>query len=332
MFSVKNFTANISDVPPAWIFETYLGLKSPLTGQSVRTHSIFNPNDKNPSMYLYYNRDTGSYRYKCFSTGKSGSAVDLMMHIWNLSFIESAQRILDDYGSYTKGGNTFVPKIVEHAKWKIHNVITRGWNTIDAEFWPAFNINSDILRNHNVVPIVEYTMQKRKGDIVEEEFTVRTKQIYGYHTDEGVLYKIYQPKNKDRKFIKLESYMQGSDQLLGHDNLIIASSLKDLMAMKSLGIRADIIAADSENTIIPAETINKYKNDYKRIVTIMDSDEPGIKAMKTYRDLYQLPFVYIPLEKDISDVIKIHGKSKAVYELVPKLNQAFEKYEALQLV
>ena len=123
MFSVRNFIDNVNDIPSVWIFETYLGLKSPLTGQSVRTHSIFNPNDRNPSMYLYYNRDAGCYRYKCFSTGKSGSAVDLMMHVWNLSFIETAQRIIDDYKNYTKQGNVFVPQIVEHAKWKVSNVI-----------------------------------------------------------------------------------------------------------------------------------------------------------------------------------------------------------------
>lgn len=332
MFSVKNFIDNVKDVPSVWIFETYLGLTSPLTGQSVRTHSIFNPNDKNPSMYLYYNKEAGCYKYKCFSTGSSGSAVNLMMHIWSMSFIDTAQKIIQDYKGYVKQGSLYIPQIVEHAKWKVTNVITRGWNKIDAEFWPSYNIDSDLLSAHNVVAILEYTMQKRKGDTVEEEFTVKTKQIYGYYTEEDLLYKIYQPNNKDRKFIKIENYLQGSEQCNGYDNLIIASSLKDIMAMKSLGLKVDMIAPDSENTIIPEHTINQYKSTYKSVVTIMDSDEPGIKAMKKYKELYKLPFVYLPLEKDISDIVKAHGKEKALYELVPKLHQSFDKYDTLQLV
>lgn len=332
MFSVKNFIDNVNDIPSAWIFETYLSLKQPLTGQSVRIQSVFNPNDRNPSMYLYYNREAGSYRYKCFSTGKHGSAVDLMMNLWYMSFAETAQKIISDYKGYTMSGNTFVPEIVEHAKWKAVDIVNRRWNKIDAEFWSSYNISSDLLNEHNVVPIEQYTMRKAKSDVIEEEFTVKRRQVYGYYTDEGVLYKIYQPNNQNKKFIKLGSYLQGSEQMKGCDNLIIASSMKDLLAVKSLGIRADVIAADSENTIINADVINQFKDDYKCIVTLMDSDEPGIKAMKKYKELYGLPMVYLPLEKDIADIVKIHGKNKAIYELVPKLNQAFANYVGLQTV
>ena len=130
------------------------------------------------------------------------------------------------------------------------------------------------------------------------------------------------PKVTDKKFIKVENYIQGMDQLnSNHKTLVITSSLKDLMCFVRLGFHGvDVIAPDSENTIIPEHTINKYKSTYKSVVTIMDSDEPGIKAMKKYKELYKLPFVYLPLEKDISDIVKAHGKEKALYELVPKLH------------
>jgi hypothetical protein len=36
--------------------------------------------------------------------------------------------------------------------------------------------------------------------------------------------------------------------------------------------------------------------------------------------------VYLPREKDISDIIKIHGRQTALYDLYPKLQNAIEKY------
>jgi hypothetical protein len=58
----------------------------------------------------------------------------------------------------------------------------------------------------------------------------------------------------------------------------------------------------------------------------MDSDEAGINSMKFYEKEYGLPFIYLPREKDISDIIKHHGKEVALYDFYPKLQRAIEKY------
>ncbi len=47
---------------------------------------------------------------------------------------------------------------------------------------------------------------------------------------DGTLYKIYQPKVQKKKFIKVTDYIQGSDQLAGHNHLVITSSLKDILS------------------------------------------------------------------------------------------------------
>ena len=57
MFSVKHHIDKVTDIPAHWIFENYLGLDSPLTGQSVRIRSIFNQSDRTPSMFLYYYKE-----------------------------------------------------------------------------------------------------------------------------------------------------------------------------------------------------------------------------------------------------------------------------------
>lgn len=333
MFSSRNFIDNVSEVPSSWIFENYLGLGQPLTGQSVRIHSLFNPHDKTPSMYLYYNRDAENYRFKCFSTGKGGTAIDLVMYMWSMNYADASARVMQDYIAYRKSGKLCETKIIDHARWQVTDYTVRTWNTDDAAFWSAYNIGSDLLERYNVRPLSGYVMQKKgTNEEIEEEFTVNLRHMYGYFTDDNTLYKIYQPKNRTRKFIKICDYVQGHDQLEGKPNLIIASSLKDCLTIQSMGLRADVIAPDSENTLLSEELIDELKQVYDTIVTVFDSDEAGIKAMKEYHNRYRIPFCYIPLEKDISDIAKIHGIQRATQELVPVLHKAMAKYNALQKV
>lgn len=333
MFSSKSFVNDVFSIPAHWIFETYLGLTEPLTGQRVRIHSIFNPADKNPSMFIYYNTDFQCYKYKCFSTGKSGSAIDLMMNIWKLSFAETAKRIEADYAAYLKTGKRCDTKIIEHSPWKVTDYKIRSWTQSDADFWSPFNISSTILDTYCVRPLENYTMTKLLTDGIQtEEFTITGKNIYGYFNKEGVLYKIYQPLNRERKFIKICDYLQGHDQLVGHKHLVITSSLKDIMSVKSMPfIQLDLIAPDSENTIIDKKMIDHLKTKYNCIATMMDSDAAGIKSMKKYEDTYNIPSIYLPQEKDISDIVKVHGVQKALYYMAPVLHRALDKYKILNM-
>lgn len=98
------------------------------------------------------------------------------------------------------------------------------------------------------------------------------------------------------------------------------------MAIKSLGLTVDCIAPNSETSKLTSEQIDAYKTMYRYVVVCMDSDNAGIKSMKYYEETYNLPFVYLPREKDISDIIKHHGKEVALLDFYPKLQNAMEKY------
>lgn len=331
MFSVKNFITDIAQVPAKWVFEKYLNLSEPLQGQKVTINSIFNNEDKTPSMVLYFSEEHGEYRFKDFSSGNFGEALNVVAHLYNLSYAESCDKIKADYITYLKEGNvhiepTKITNALSKAKttWSVENVNYRVYNTRDVEFWSPFNIGKTLLDFYNVKPIATYTMKETdfSGKVVKE-FEVKALHLYGYHNSKGDLYKIYQPKSK-RKFIKVKDHIQGSDKVRGHKTLIIASSLKDCMSIKSLGLTVDVIAPDSENSFLSKEQVNILKQKYKNIVTLLDSDQAGIKAMTHYKDVFDFPFIYIPLEKDISDVIKYHGKQRALQELIPKLNNALE--------
>jgi hypothetical protein len=334
MFSLNKFTCDIKDVPSDWIFETYLELPESLKGQSVRLNSVFNPLDKTPSMYLYFYSANSTYKFKCFSTGKSGSAVDLMMHIWKKDFGRTAAKIIEDYNKFLKEGKTAVKKDFNNVHWTVSDYITREWNGNDAKFWLQFNISSALLNKYRVVPIASFTMCKKMNETFTDEiFTIAKENTYGYFDSNNVLYKLYQPLNISKKFLKLAQHIQGIDQLENKRFLVITSSLKDCMAIKSIpGLNVDVIAPDSENTKLSDKLINRFKLEYEAVVTYMDSDKAGVDSMQYYLDRFNLPFCYIPLEKDFSDIIKVHGIKKAAYLFIPVLDKAVAKYHVLNKI
>jgi hypothetical protein len=159
----------------------------------------------------------------------------------------------------------------------------------------------------------------------DNELCIKGLYLYGYFKEDGTLYKIYQPKTLDKKFIKVTDYVQGWEQLQKHKVLIITSSLKDVMSIKSLKLQMDVIAPDSENTIIKEDIMEELDRRYKHIILLYDNDVPGIKAMEDFKAKY--PFVklaILPMSKDVSDSIKDFGPKEVRNRLVPILDKKIQ--------
>ena len=62
MISTKNVVSDESKVPSAWVFQYYLDLPESLTGQNVRIHSIFNPGERTPSMWVFVDKNSINLR------------------------------------------------------------------------------------------------------------------------------------------------------------------------------------------------------------------------------------------------------------------------------
>jgi hypothetical protein len=321
MLSTKHLVNDYKEVPPTWIFEHYCRLPEKLKGQDLMIHSPFNPDDKTPSFHIFWSKTKGKYMFNDFSTGTKGDAVDLVQIKHQLDFKRAARRIVEDYNDYTlhnKGGYD-VEEFREHSRYKVTAFKLRGWNSDDQKFWTQFNIGSRMLEHYCVRPLESYVMSKEEQG-QQKCINITGSHLYGYFTKTGELYKIYQPKVRDRKFIKVKSYIQGSDQLSGKDYLLITSSLKDLMAIKSLNLRIDLVAPDSENTMIPKELMDKWKKQYKRVLVLFDNDEAGIKAMKKYREEYKTPAILLTLSKDPADATRDHGPRTVQERLVPLID------------
>lgn len=319
MFKTKNLVHDVKDVPPAWIFEHFGRLKEKLTGQDLKIKSLFNNKERTPSMCIYVDNKTKIYKYKDFSTGKGGSAIDLVKDLHGLTFYQAASLILESYNDYVlhNNGGYDVGEFKQASKYKVSKYVFRSWSSQDQYFWTQFNIGSKLLDEHCIRPLQNYTMLKE-----DKELCITGLYLYGYFKTDGTLYKIYQPKTLDKKFIKIADYIQGSEQVKQYPYLIITSSLKDIMAIKSLKLTMDIIAPDSENTLIKKEKMEEYIQNYKKVLILFDNDEAGIKAMQKYKETYpEIDICLLPMSKDPSDSIRDHGAKEVRNRLVPILNK-----------
>ncbi len=318
MFTTKNLVHDITDVPVPWIFENFCNLTEKLTGQDIKIKSIFNPKERTPSMCIYVDKN-GIYKFKDFSTGKGGDAISLVKDAQGLNYHTACKLVVETYNDYVlhNNGGYDIKKFEKASKYKVTSFNVRSWSTQDQYFWTQFNIGSKLLEAHNIKPLESYCMTKD-----DKELCIKGLYLYGYFKQDGTLYKIYQPKTLDKKFIKVASYIQGYEQLQNHKNLIITSSLKDVLAIKSLKLQIDVIAPDSENTMLKADVMEEMQNKYNKIILLFDNDEAGVESMKKYKEQY--PFVEIallPMSKDISDSIKDRGAKEVRNRLVPILDK-----------
>lgn len=323
-FRTLYFTTDTFPVPNEWIFEKFLNLSEKLTGQSVSIKSIFNAKDTKPSMILYVH-DSGKYKFKDFSSGLQGDAVDLIRHYYNIdrdkAFIKAYQLYKDS------GEEEFIREAIVPIDKKVSSFQIRKWNTLDAKFWLEYKIGSDLLEKHNVKPLLSYNFSIQQGDktsivVFQNEYS------YGYFRNNGELYKIYNPKNAKAKFVKIKNYIQGHDQLTFKPKwLMLLSSLKDLMAFKLLGFNnIECIAPDSENTMLTEKQINYYKKRYDFITVLFDNDVAGKQSALKYNKLYNIPIINFEVEKDIAECIKEHGIENTKVFIKPLLKLASNEF------
>jgi len=311
---------DIKEVPDHWIFEKYCNLSEKLLGQRVSIKSPFNPNDKNPSFVIYLG-NTG-YRFKDFSTGVQGTGIDFIKLIYNIDYITAVTKVLSDYNAADSSNTSEI--LLSPVKYDLSEFVVRSWNSIDAKYWSKFNISSSILEFFNVKPISSYKMKRISNDS-EHEVKIEKEMLYIFTRIDGTPYKIYRP-NQENKFLKIKSYIQGTDQIrYNQPNLIITKSLKDIMTLSTFGYNAEFIAPESENVIIPEVIINMHKAKYKSICTLFDNDAAGLEAKALYKDVYGINGVVMPEFKDPSESVSIIGLEKSRSVLTPLLKEVLKK-------
>ncbi len=315
-------------IPSGKVFEKLLNLNEPLLGQSVKVKSIFNPADKDPSMVVFYKEENGFYRFKDFSANEYGDMADLAQFIFKTQTRQQA--FIEILNLFKREG--FVPNqissgpIIPVVK-EIVDYTLRQFNKRDEQFFKEHYISPSFIKEYYIKPIASYILKISKGSEVKE-FTFENPMSYGYFTKEGELYKIYNPGNKNAKYLKVKDYIQGSDQLTWNKQCcIITSSLKDIGSFKSFGLNKDfdLVAPDSENILISPEFIKELREAYPYVFSMMDNDSAGMKSMLLYKTTYDLPYIHWNVEKDVAQCTKDHGPKNSKLFFISSFKTAMQK-------
>ena len=178
----KDIKTRIDDIPSNWLFEYYCGLNQKLHGQEIKIKSMWNRAEKVPSMSIFYCPNRKQYRFKDFSSGKSGNGIDLVAGLFDLSIKASIVKIFSDYN--TRKDDKKVLDIVPESKYKVTSHTKRKWNQLDAAFWMDFEIGSDDLAEYNVIALDKYSLTRElDGQIQEVE--IKGQYLYGFFRKDG---------------------------------------------------------------------------------------------------------------------------------------------------
>jgi len=91
------------------------------------------------------------------------------------------------------------------------------------------------------------------------------------------------------------------------------------MCLKQFGYNLEVIAPDSENTIIKPYIIQNLKKKYKKVVTLFDNDVAGHTAVNKYLLHFKIKGTWLDSSKDIADLVKEKGFDAAHKEIKVKL-------------
>lgn len=283
--------------------------------------------DKKPSLSIF--EANNRIKFVDFATGYKGGLIDLLMRMWNCSFKQCANIILNDL-SVTETTNQI--NHIETNKNKIHksstdiNVKFREWRDYDIEYWESYGISKEWLIFGDIYPIsrIFYTNNGITKDFPAEKYAY----AYLERKDNVVTYKIYQPKSTAFKWInKHDSSVWDLWTKLPKigDNLIITSSRKDALCIwENTGIPS--ISLQGEGYIPKEHVVNELKSRFSNIFVLYDNDftsseNHGRLFATELSKRFNLIMIEIPDEyksKDTSDLCLNHGRKK-VNEVIRQL-------------
>lgn len=300
------------NVTPLQIFERYC----PVSFTLGRPFCSPFRNDKSPSAVIYPGKT--EVHYRDFASGENYNWFDFVRLLYNLSPREVMRVIARDFnvrnGNYSiskargdssdaSSSSSDLSKLSYQKRKRTIDVVPRGFNLIDVNYWGQFGIELEDLVKFNVSPAKEVWLD---GNLIMQYRAFRPIYAYKFIYPEGYSYKIYSPyAEKHRKWLfnGTSDDIEGYDMLpwLG-DKLVITKSLKDVMCLYKLGVPA--ISLQGEANKLEYEFLEKLRKRFTSIYVLYDNDTTGRKGANRLKESYGLSTLFIPEEsgsKDISE-------------------------------
>lgn len=313
------------------------------TGKQVdlANGNILSPlrDEDNASFGYFYSKANNEICFNDFLLG-GGDFIKFVQLKFGLNFFEAMSKIVIDFNLTDK----FLYKTIKSTPRKNFNpenfdkredslkdsdvsqigIRPRAYTLKDLKFWGQFNIDYDLLKKYNVVPI-EYIFINGKP-IYADKFAYAFKE----RKDGKITYKIYQPFNEKYKWLNNHnnSVWQGWTHLPEKgENLIITKSLKDVMSIvNTTGIPS--VSLQAESCKPKLHIIKELKKRFDTIYLLYDNDYDkevnwGRKFSEELSEefnLRRLEIIEYHQSKDFSDLVKNKGKKEAKKILTDLIN------------
>lgn len=275
--------------------------------------------DNTPTCSFYRNKN-GDLIFKDFNGSFYGNFISVVMYKYGLQYNEALRTIANDFNLIKTPGyvkhqgvvRSNIPKF-EAPSTALIQVEIQNFLPKELEWWKTYGITEKILKKFHVYSCKNiflngsYFMASTSG--------CPAYGYYGGKEDNIELWRIYFPKKKQYRFLTnwKAKQVQGYKQLPKEGKLlVITKSMKDVMCLYSLGIKA--IAPNSENLFVTDKMLDELKSRFTYIAVLYDNDLPGISNMnKIKKEHPELFYTWIPRSyeaKDISDFRKKYGEKK----------------------
>lgn len=287
-----------------------------------------------PSFSVFYASNIGKLLFTDFATKEKGDCFVFVSKLFNIDYYQALQRIAYDFGITAVGISAdqkkrTLPKNIDYKQAReVHlGIKYQDFTTRDIKFWKDFGITTKTLNKYNVYSCTHIFINDK---ILVVNNLVSPAYAYLESKDGKYTYKIYQPFNKEHRFISNvdKSVWQGWTQMPDRgDKLIITKSLKDVMAITELmGIPA--VAMQAETTDPKPHIIDQLKSRFDKVYLLYDNDfnketnwgrKYGAEIAQRF-NLTQIEIADLYKSKDFSDLVKDHGKEEAIVHLNNLIN------------
>lgn len=275
----------------------------------------------------FFRGRSGNLYFKDFATGQCLTFEGVVMEKYHCTYPNALKIIAKDFGyiqsSEIKKQEIKIQPKFEGEKETFIQVEIKDFSESELKWWNSFGVTKQTLDKYKVYSIKTVFLN---GNIYAQ--STQHSPIYGYYfgKKENIeQWRIYMPKRKEFRFIGNVSTktIQGYKQLPDNGKLlVITKSMKDTMLLSSLGIPA--VAPNSETQFVSEKLLDEFRERFKNIVLLYDSDLTGVRFMnkirKQYRDLIvcMIPRKYEA--KDISDFYQKYGRSKTISLIKESIN------------
>ena len=316
---LDNFNLSLSNilekVDEYSLYCHYLGFDPDIRGTYS---SPIREDDERPSFSFFdaSNPRDVEFLWKDSALNVGGTIVDLVRYMYDISYTDAMIKIDQDFNLGLTNSTKELPNkpVVRKRPPKKGpaNILVSSkseFTQAGKEFWASFGITIPTLNKYQVTQLDSAVINGRP-------IAYYSRLAFAYRIADK--YKIYLPHDKDFKFINNydERFVEGFHQLpQTSDYLVITKSLKDVMCLYEMGVRA--ISPRSESTMIPQPYFKWIDERYENVYVLFDND------MKHNGDMYPYPKIYVPKEsgeKDISDYVRKYGKRKGIWLMRRLLN------------